>query len=158
MHPWWIHVMLKVELARVIQDPSSFTLFPPWVSQSPVPPRVVVLSSLQRLSINTFSRGILSTLQSLSSDQTWVSSTTRGQRVTFGDCLHTLFKWYELRVGHLGDNREGWGILARPSPPDWAYLQSTSFIGRIFPSLQTGGRHGLSFYRRTDYGLVHRMR
>ena len=33
-----------------------------------------------------------------------------------------------------------WGILVHPSPPGWAYLQPTSFIGRIFPSLHTWGR------------------
>ena len=36
-----------------------------------------------------------------------------------------------------------WGILVHPSPPGWAYLQPTSFIGRIFPSLYIWGRRDL---------------
>ena len=36
-----------------------------------------------------------------------------------------------------------WGILVYPSPPGWAYLQPTSFIGRIFPSLYIWGRRDL---------------
>ena len=101
MHPWRIHVMWEVELAWVMQDPSSFILCPPGVSSSPVPSIAAVLRSLLRLSINAFIRDSSSTHQSLTSNQTWISSTTRGQRVSFRDCLHTLFKEKKLSVGPL---------------------------------------------------------
>ena len=39
--------------------------------------------------------------------------------------------------GHLRANL-GLGILVHPSPPELAYLQSISFIRRIFPSLKHG--------------------
>ena len=41
----------------------------------------------------------------------------------------------------------GLGNPGSSLPPGWAYLQSTSFIGRIFPSLYTWGRHDLGSVR-----------
>ena len=133
-----IHVMWKVELIRAMQDLSSFTLCPPGVSRYPVPPRAVVLRSPLRLSIKAFRRSDFSTPQSLAGSFTWVSCTLRGQKVTFGGLSpHSI-----QRVGAKGEAIweliRGWGILVHPSPPGLAYLQPTSFIGRIFASLYMG--------------------
>ena len=71
-------------VGRDMKDPSSFTQCLPGVCRSPLPPISVVLRSSLGLSINAFSMGSFSTPQSFASSQTWVSSTTHGQRVTFG--------------------------------------------------------------------------
>ena len=93
MHPCRIHFMWEVELARAMQDPSSFILCLPGVSQSPFPLRAVVQRSPLGQSIKTFSRGSFSSPQSFAGSKTWVSSTTHGQRITFrGQSLH-LIQW-----------------------------------------------------------------
>ena len=45
-------------------------------------------------------------------------------------------------MGSLESYSGVWGILVYPSPPSWAYLQPTSFIGMISP-VYTWGRRDL---------------
>ena len=143
MHKWWIHIMWEVELARSMQDPSSFTLCLPEFSQSLVPSRAVVLCSPLGLSINAFRRGSFFTPQSLAGSQNWVSSTTSGQRVTFGDCLHTLFKGTRAKDRTTWELIRGWVfwfiplLLAEP-----IFCQPPLYGG--FSPVYTWGWHDLS--------------
>ena len=87
---------------------------------------------------NVTARGWLLPFPSLAGSQTWVSSTTRGRRLTFGDSLYYPIQWVEIKDGATWELIRGLGILDYPSPPCWAYLQLTSFIKRIFSSLRMG--------------------
>ena len=93
-----------------------------------------------RIKHNAFSRGWLLPSPSLAGSQTWVSSTTRGRRLTFrGQPL----------LPHSMGSKQGWGHLkANPEfgvfwfiPPLLvvAYLPPTSFIGSIFSCLSGVG-------------------
>ena len=59
----------------------------------------------------------------------------RGRRFTFGGSSLTIFKGVDPRMVSPESYSGVWSILVHPSPPGCAYLQSTSFIGRIFPNL-----------------------
>ena len=121
------------------------------LSDSPVPPRAVVLCSPLGLSIKAFSRGSFSTPQSLAGIQTWVSSTTRGQKVTFGDCLHTLFKGIGAKGEVTWELTRGRGTLVHLSLlADPIFRQSPLSGG--FSSIYTWGRHVQSFYRGLTLG------
>ena len=125
--------------------------FEKWSRQNPckIPPvllcvyleSVFLQSLLESLSCallwdkHAFSRRSFSSPQSLAGSQTCVSSTTRGQKITFGDCLYALLKETGAKGEATWELIRGWGILVHPSPNDWAYLQPTSFIGVIFSSL-----------------------
>ena len=137
MHQWWIHVMWEVELARAMQDPSSFTLCLPGVSRSPVSPRVVALRSPLGLSINTFSRGIFSKPSPLLTVKPEYPVQTCSQRVNIWGCLHTLYKGYELKMGPL-ESQSGVGVFWF-IPLLLAFLSSANLLYREdFPSLYIG--------------------
>ena len=127
MHSWLIYVIWEVELVRVIQNPSSFTLCPRGVIRSPVPPRAVVLHSPLGISINAFSRRSFLISQFLAVSQNLDFRTTLGQRVYIQETVSTLYS--EGRATR--ELIRVWGILVHPSPLSCDYLQPTSFIGRF---------------------------
>ena len=107
----------------------------------PVPPRVIVMHSLLRLSI-MYSAGV-SSLTSVPCRQPDLSVQ-----------YHLLSKVDIRRQPLTPLNRRGrkgeivweliWGLgILVIHPPNWAYYQSTSFIRRIFFSMHTWGRSGL---------------
>ena len=61
----------------------QFHLVSTWIQLISSPSQSCCLELSFGFSINTFSRGSFSTSQSLLSNQTWVSSTSRGRRFTF---------------------------------------------------------------------------
>ena len=156
MHQWRIHVMKEVELARAMQDPSSFFLCLPGVSLSRILPREVVLRSPLRLSINALNRGDFSSLQSLACSQTWVSSTMRGHRVHIRGTLHALFKGTGAKGGATWELIQELGYSGS-SLSSWLSLSLTNLLYRENFSQSTCGGHGLSFYMGTGFGLVLRM-
>ena len=94
------------------------------------------------LSIITFRKGSFFTHQSFDGSQIWVSSSTRGRRFDLEDGLltspHSMCNatkgWGHLRVN------PGFGVFwFIPLLLDVAYLQPTSFIGRIFSCLSKVG-------------------
>ena len=91
-----------------------------------------------RIKHNAFSRGWLLPSPSLAGSQTWVSSTTLGRRLTFGESLYYPIQWVESKDGPPESYSGVWDILVHLSPPVQAYLWTTSFIGRIFHGLHTG--------------------
>ena len=88
---------------------------------------------------NTTARRQFLSSSSLAGSQTWVSSTTRGRRLTFGDSLCYSIQWVESQGwGHLRANL-GFGVFwFIPPLLVVAYLPPTSFIGRIFSGLSGG--------------------
>ena len=144
MHPWRIHAMKEVELTRAMQDPSSFFLCLPGVSMSRILPREVFQCSPLGLSINSFSRGDFSSLQSLACSQTWVSSTTRDQRVHIRGTLHALFKgtgakggatWELIQeLGYSGSSLSSWlslsltNLLYREDFPQSTYGEDMAWV------------------------------
>ena len=60
--------------------------------------------------------------------------------------------------GHLRASSGVWGILVHPSLPGWAYLQPTSFIGMIFPSLYIWGRRDLGSVRGSRFRQLDSVR
>ena len=135
-------------------DPSSFILFYlesvllHSLSQSLCP----VLSSGTKHNASTW-RWLLPS-SSLASIQTWESSTTSGRRLTFGTASSLLSIGEEQCMGPLESYSGVCDILVHPSTPGWAYLQSTSFIGRIFHSLHTWGRRDLSSFQGSQSVLT----
>ena len=61
-----------------------------------------------------------------------------------GDNPLTPFNGWGTEDGITWELIRNLGILVHLSPPGWAYLQQTSFIGRIFLSLHTWGRRDIS--------------
>ena len=105
-----------------------------------VPPRVFVLLSPLGLSIVLQQEGGFSHLHSLPAARPGcpVPPVVEGWHSKMVPSPHSMGE--KQLMDHLRVNR-GLGILVHPSPPVWVYLQPTSFIGRIFPSLHTwGGR------------------
>ena len=128
-------------MAWALLDPSSFSLFSAWSlsiflipSQSLCPP---LSSEIKHKTLNR--RWLLPSL-SLICSQTWLSSTTNGWRFTFGDSLFTPFNGHGWSgLVHLRAN-PGFGVFwFNPLLLTVAYLQSTSFIGRIFSGLSEVG-------------------
>ena len=151
MHPCWIHVMWKVELARAMQDPSFFTMWPPGVSRSQVSSRAVFFSSPLGFSINALVRGDFSTPSSLSAAGNGypVRPVVRG--FTFGRLSSHPIQKVGAKGGTTWELIWGWGILIHPS---WLSLSSSNLLYRKDFPVYSWGRHGLSFYRMTDFGLV----
>ena len=135
-------------VGRAMQVPSSFILCSSGVSRSPAPPRVFVLRSSLELSVNIFSRGSFFSPQSLAGSQTWVSSTTRGQRI--------YIQGVGTKVGATWELIRGWDILVRPSQlAEPIFSQPPLLVG--FSPVYKWGRHELSFYRDTGFELVPRI-
>ena len=117
MHSWWIHIMWEVELARTIQDSSSFTICLPVVSWSPVPSRAFVMCSSPGLSI-MHQHGWLFLPPSFTGSQTWVSNITGGRRFIRGQ-LPYLIQWVRSKGwDHLKANL-GFGYSGLSLPPGY---------------------------------------
>ena len=141
-------------MAKTTINPSSFTLCLPGVSLSPVPPWAVVLRSPLVLSITVFRRGSFFSPSPLSAARRGYPVLPMVRRLHSGLSPHPI-QWVGANGGQLRAN-PALGILVYPSSPGLAYIQTTSFIEKIF-QVYTWGRHGLSFYRGTGFGLVPRM-
>ena len=125
--------MWDVELARAMQDLSSFSLCTPGFSRFPVPLIAVVLLSPLGLSRNAFSRGSISSLSPLPC-HTWVSSTTRDQRIYIRGTVSTP---YSKGRSHLRANQ---GFRnSGSSLPSWLSLSSAILLYRDdFPQTEHG--------------------
>ena len=143
MHQWWIYVLWEVELARAMQDPSSFTLCLPWVSWSPVPPKAVVMYSPLRLNI-TPSAGVTSPHPSPLQVARprcpvipLIESSIRGM-------ASYPIQW--LRLQWMGPPESlSWGLeYSGPSLPLWLSLSSPNLLSRDDFLWSVRSRRGLA--------------
>ena len=155
MHPWWIHVMWEVELVRAMQDAFSFTLCLPGVNRSPVSPRAVVLCSPLGLNINAFNRGSFSTPQSLADNKTWVSNTTRGQRINIRGLSPHPIQRVGAEGGATWDLIQGFGYSGS-SLHSWLSLSSAKLLYREDFLLSVRIRRGLVSSRAISFRLITR--
>ena len=142
---------------RAALDRGEFTQCSEHLSQFPlVSPEIYVWSLLfclcpfqslypvlsSRIKHNAFSRGQLLSSPSLAGSHTWCPVPPWFRVVRETDST-TPFNGKRARMGPSESQSGVWGILVHPSPPVQAYLQTTSFLGRISP-VYTQGRRFLS--------------
>ena len=115
----------------------------PWCLLCLVPLNVSVLCSPAEVNLRTIWRRQLLRITISFRQPDLVSSTTVVTGWHSGAVALLYSKGSAQGWGHLRASFGVWGILVHLSPPGWASLQPTSFIGRIFPSLYIWGRHDL---------------
>ena len=111
------------------------------------PLSVSVLCSLAEVNLRTIWRRQLFHITTPCRQPDLVTSSTVVNGLSFGAVALSYSKGSAQGWGYLRALSGVWGILAHPSPSGWAYLQPTSFIGRIFLSLYTWGRRDLCSVR-----------
>ena len=131
MNSWWIYIIWVVELTRVMQIPSVSL----W-SKSVSSPSQSCFSALfseanhKHIQQEQFLHTPVPCRQSDLGIQYYLWS-----EGYIRETVIILLKGTGTKCGDTWELILGWGILPHSSPPGWAYLQPTSFIGRIFPSL-----------------------
>ena len=97
MQTWWIHFMLECnDISPAWSLMFQSVWWPESVHLSLVLPRAFSYT-LSGIKHNSFSRRWLLPSPSLVGSQTWVSSTTRGRRLTFEDSLYYPIQWVESK-------------------------------------------------------------
>ena len=119
-------------------DPSGFIKSVLDVCSIWVPLSVSVLCSPAEVNLRTVWRRQLLRIITPCRQPDLASSSTVVNGLSFGAVTLPYSKSSAQGWDHLIASSGVWESLVRPSPPGWAYLQPTSFIGRIFPSLHIG--------------------
>ena len=134
---WWLVVTVSVPsgfsdlmLLRVCCDAS-------------VPSRAFVMRSLLELIITPSARRRHFPSPSLADNQTWVSSTTRGRRLTFGDSLYYPIQWVESKDEATWELLRGLGYSGS-SLPSCPSLSLDNLLYREDFPWPTQGRRDLS--------------
>ena len=128
---------------RIWLCPLWFHQVCPWCQLCLSPLSVSVLCSPAEVNLRTIWRRQLLHITTPCRQPDLVASSTVVNGLSFGAVALPYSKGSAQGWGHPRASSGVWGILVHPSPPGWAYLQPTSFIGRIFPSLYIWGRRDL---------------
>ena len=138
---WWIHVVW--EAWQLILSGFSSSYVPGVCCSVSVPSWVFVLRSPQELSIMPLAENDFSHLRPLPAARLRCPVPPVVEGCISVDSLYYLIQWVESKGEVAWELFQGLGYSGSSSPPSWAYLQPTSFIGRFFP-VYTRGRHDLS--------------
>ena len=122
---------------RVWCDPSGFIKSVPWCLPL-LSPSVSLSCALHWGWSKSIWRGVTLPITTPCRQPDLVARTTVVNGSSFGGSSLTLFKGVGPRMGSPESYSGVWGILVHPSPPGWACLQPTSFIGRISPVYTSG--------------------
>ena len=110
----------------------------PWCQLCLGPPSVSVLCSPAEVNLRTVWRRQLLLITTPCRQPDLVACSTVVNGLSFGAVALLYSKGSAQRMEPPESFIRGLGILVHPSHPGSAYLQPTSFIGRIFPSLHMG--------------------